>query len=1210
MPPVAAAASAAWAAFQATAVGSFLTTTFVGRLLTTVAASALARALQPKPRAPGIRTEVTQTGGVNPLSFVLGTYATGGVAACPPMSHGKSGKTPNAYLTQVIILSAVKGPTLKSVILDGEEVTLGSTPHPDYGLPVEGKFQDYAWIKFYDGSQTTADPMLLAKYGSYPERPWSSDMTLEGLSYAIVTTRYKRKLFSSIPSVRFVLGGIPLYDPRKDDTVGGTGPHRWSDPATWEPSENPIVQIYNVARGISLPGGSVWGGGIDGADFDLPALMAAANACDAMAPDGQGGTEPSYRAGFEVQVADEPKAVIEELKKACAGALIDTGVTWAARAGGPGLPVYAVADDDILISDPETADPFPGLEEVFNGVQITYPDPDQLWEQKAAPPRLDATYEAEDLGRRKMAQVSMPAVPFGAQVQRLSYSLLREERRFGRLTFALGPEAAHLDPGDVVSVTHEELGFDATPFEIAEVREDLRTGRRTLSLHQRDPGDWSVPPAEVLPLPPSSTSVVDVPPQLASGWSATGISLLDGLGRTRRAGARLNWDGSEQDDVEAVVWRIRLASSGQVVISGRAVDVARGEVEVWEGLLPGEAYEAEMTFDVAGDRPAPSSGWLSFTAPDTRLSGPDIADDAVALSQLAQDARDSINQALADASTAQQLAVDTETTAIELASEAGGGVIQNAFDTGLWSTPGSPPRVTYVANKRHPVGQTAIVDIASTDAPQIILDTNSTSIWVGLTGAEAYRLEVDLDLVSGSMEKDVWRLEWYNDAAQVWATNIFPSVEILSEITRTGRHRFSFILKRPDAYTGNWTRHRLLYIANWGPSPGTAQAKNLEIHSVQLYPLTVSEAAVEEQKVALADIEGNLAAGYMMRAKAGTAGAELELVAADSVEGGPVSSARISADEIILDGSITAQKITVGTLVKDLFANGVLTVTLEPIDVEVFYDGNPPPASFQFKHPGLVEIYCIGGGGGGGNASGERAHLAGAGGGGGGLVRKFLPDVNTTDTYTLTLGAGGAGGAPISAINNGWDSRNGSPGGTTSFVGPGLNLVAGGGGGGQGYASGSTDGTALGGAGGTASGGDYNYPGGRGGNATQTGDGQSTTCGGSINFNLTEGTPDAADAATNENLTTSDFDGEPIPIKIREMKVAPFPLMYFGGVNFTGGQGAVGQPANGTNGSYGGGGGGATSYDSTDGRETLSSGGDGGSGIIAIFYHGLDDLVQ
>ena len=55
------------------------------------------------------------------------------------------------------------------VAIDGVWYTLGGTAHPDYGLPLQGMLDGYAWIKWRDGTQTTADATLLAKYGEGAE---------------------------------------------------------------------------------------------------------------------------------------------------------------------------------------------------------------------------------------------------------------------------------------------------------------------------------------------------------------------------------------------------------------------------------------------------------------------------------------------------------------------------------------------------------------------------------------------------------------------------------------------------------------------------------------------------------------------------------------------------------------------------------------------------------------------------------------------------------------------------------------------------------------------------------------------------------------------------------------------------------------------------------------------------------------------------------
>jgi hypothetical protein len=244
------------------AVVGKLTGSVIGRLLVTVALSALSAALAPRPKTPGLRTTTTLQGGVTPEATILGRSATGGTFVCPPMSHGMAGKTPNAYLTYVIELSGIPGTTLEGLILNGERVEiLTNAPHPDYGRRIGGKYLNRAWIKYYDGTQTAADPMLLAKYGPPYVRPWTSAMVGHGIAYAILTFQYDREVFQSWPEARFELGGIPLYDPRRDSTVGGLGSQRWNDPSTWTPTDNAAVIVYNILRGITWPNGQVWGGG-------------------------------------------------------------------------------------------------------------------------------------------------------------------------------------------------------------------------------------------------------------------------------------------------------------------------------------------------------------------------------------------------------------------------------------------------------------------------------------------------------------------------------------------------------------------------------------------------------------------------------------------------------------------------------------------------------------------------------------------------------------------------------------------------------------------------------------------------------------------------------------------------------------------------------------------------------------------------------------
>lgn len=616
--------SALGAAFGATALGTFLTT-FTGRLLLAVGLSALQRALTAKsrPRSPGITTEDTATGGTNPCGFVLGLTASAGDGVCPPMSHGNDGGTPNAYLTYVIALGDIAGQTLERVAIDGEYVDLGSTPHAEYGLPVTGRYDDFAWVKYYDGTQTTADPMLLSKYGSYPERPWTAEMIGTGIPYVICTFRYNRERFSGFPRVLFQCGGIKLYDPRLDTTAGGAGAQRWGNVSTWAATTNPAVMAYNIARGITLPGIGTWGGDIDAAALPLPNWFAAMNECDVTIGSP---AVAQYRAGIEVRVDDEPASIIEELLKVCLGAITEAGGVFKVRVGGPGLPVYFMTDDDVIVSKPQDYQPFPGADERQNGIDAKYPDPALVWATKAAPSRYNTTWEADD-GERRVVSLDLPACPYPDQVQRVMVGYIADERRFRRHGLTMPPDAAILEPLDVVSWTSARNGYEAKLFEIAEVADDPRTVLQRLALREVDSSDYDWSPDDLIAVSqPSPLSVAPATHVLVT-WGLAALSILDATGQARRPALQFTWDGSDQDGARGIEYEVRLAASGDPVASGVLANVQAGEFVISTGLLPDTSYEGRLR--IVGDWPTDWTGWDSATTPDLRVTTVDLADGAV-----------------------------------------------------------------------------------------------------------------------------------------------------------------------------------------------------------------------------------------------------------------------------------------------------------------------------------------------------------------------------------------------------------------------------------------------------------------------------------------------------------------------------------------------------------------------------------------------------
>ncbi|MCI5097533.1 MAG: hypothetical protein MRY77_14555, partial [Rhodobacteraceae bacterium] len=604
---------AAGAAFASTALGGLAV-----NLLTTVSLSALQIALnKPRPSGGGITVSATLRGEQNPETIILGRTATAGQAICPPMSHGPA----NYYLTHVVELCSAPGATLDRLILGDEYVEIGETEHPDYGRPVLGDYEHFVWIKYYDGSQTAADPMLLDKYGDDPDRPWTSDMVGEGLCYAILTFKHHSSILPQVPTYRFEMTGIPVYDIRKDSSAGGLGSQRWHDPATWEQSLNPIVNLWNIWRGIRLPGGEIWGGDVSATALPSGNWISQMNKCDQLVALSEGDPEPRYRFGIEAALTEEPNAIAEELLKSASADIADMGGYWRVLVAEPDLPVYTFNDDDILVSSEQEYDPFPTIGETYNGVTASYPDPESLYEAKDAPGRYNADWEARDAFGRRTADLNLPAVPFGNQVQRLMQGWIDDERRFRRHVFSLPPDSAAVELLDTVGYTSARNGYDDKDFTVREITENLLTGIRKVSLREQDPADYLWSTDLELPDPPApiGTSRVAV---LVPGFDVQAVSIIGDDGAPRRPALRILWDPEVMAD--GVRWQIRLKDQPSEIVTGASLDIEAGNATVSDTILAATTYQVQCR--LVSRQLSDWTAWIDVTTPDIRLRARDLDD--------------------------------------------------------------------------------------------------------------------------------------------------------------------------------------------------------------------------------------------------------------------------------------------------------------------------------------------------------------------------------------------------------------------------------------------------------------------------------------------------------------------------------------------------------------------------------------------------------
>lgn len=614
------------------AVGTFLLQSAVG-----VGINLLAQAISGKPKGGASSFGINgtlQAGGDIPRSFILGKTATAGSLVWVN-TWGQDGETPNAYLTQVIALADLPRHVLDEVWVNGEQVTFGSTPGP-YGYPVNQyrkNGQDHLWVKWHDGTQTTADSFLVST-ASNANRKWESTRVGYGVPYVVVTAKIAQNMFSGIPSFKFVVSGIPLYDPSKDSSVpGGSGSHRWNNPATWggEGDHNPVVQIYNLLRGIDYDGQWFYGlQGTTGARLPTAHWITQINKCRA---------GDTYRAGGEIPVEAPLTSAIEALNTACQGRLPEFGGVYNIHVGEPDAPVASFTDGDILSTEEQSFTPFFGLADTINGIAATYPSPADAWSEKAAPPLYRTDLEALAGNRRLMADVSLDFVPYPEQVQQLMKSALAEAQRARRHTLVLPPQYwPYAVPGAVLSWTSERNGYVDKWFRIdgAVDRANLDV---MIDITEVDPDDYDWNPAtDYTPPVDGALGTLRPPPQPLVGWQVFPATI--GEPGKELPSIRVAYAGN-LDDVRAVRVQARLSGGasaffdGEVPYGDPATNDNPASVILSGTFTPGADHEVRGIFVPFGERATEWSEWLPVTTPNVWIN--DVYD--IDLDRLADDVR-------------------------------------------------------------------------------------------------------------------------------------------------------------------------------------------------------------------------------------------------------------------------------------------------------------------------------------------------------------------------------------------------------------------------------------------------------------------------------------------------------------------------------------------------------------------------------------------
>jgi len=486
------------------AVGSLLTAVLVeGAVLTTfqafivstlinIAAANYARNHQPETPKPADNRRHTGRTNNSPLVILYGTRRTSG-----PLVRWATGIAGNTIISPdtSVELDAEKAIVMAIAIaeheLDGlEEIYYAERlGYSTIGGTVDTTLSGKDFFTMYLGTANQTSDYTLSQINN--DNLWTAEHKGEGVAYLVVYL-HDYGDWDSLPDISIVARGAKIYDPRKDSTNGGSGTHLYTDPTTWEYSNNPAL----VARDYLT---REEGFGEDHAKIDDAVTIQSANACDVQV-DTPGDAFPSgpyikqnmYSCDLSVAMNASRKDNLQEILETMRGRVVYIGGKWKIMAGEFTVPTVTLTEDDVLgdfsVSQSTSA------ASTYNYVTGTYYDKARYYQNANFIPQENSAFEARDNGRRISRELQLTGVTNEYQAQRLATLELNASAHQTIISCTLKPSGNVLDlyAGSLVDVTLDNPAWTDKPFRILtwELNPDLSV---KVTMKDENPEAWDVP---------------------------------------------------------------------------------------------------------------------------------------------------------------------------------------------------------------------------------------------------------------------------------------------------------------------------------------------------------------------------------------------------------------------------------------------------------------------------------------------------------------------------------------------------------------------------------------------------------------------------------------------------------------------------------------------------------------------------------------------
>lgn len=438
-----------------------------------------------------------------PRQLIYGQSLVGGV-----MFYAATTGNNNEYLHTVFGLADHQIQSVEKVYFGDED--LGTVN----GTVASGRYSGKARVQ-HKTTGGTAYTDLVTETAALTNK-WTSSHKLTGISSVYVRMQYDTSIFTSIPTVRALVKGKLLFDPRTSTTA-------WSD--------NPALCIRDYIM-------FDYGMRVTSDEIDSASFIAAANICDETVTAKTGVTQKRYTLNGVVDTSKSPREVLQDMLSTCAGMLIYSSGKYKLIAGAFSSPVQTITVDDLrgdvqLSCANEKSN-------LFNRVIGVFADADKLYSATEYPAIASSTFKTQDGNEELTAQLDLNFTTNIYEAERLAKINLLKSRQGIVVNISCKPTCLNITAGDVVGLTIPQLGFSGKYFRVMEWRlnEDIGVD---LVLKEEDSTAYDWATSDAIDGAPN-TSLTLIQPQAApTGLTATNqnLSLPDG---TILPGVRITWN--------------------------------------------------------------------------------------------------------------------------------------------------------------------------------------------------------------------------------------------------------------------------------------------------------------------------------------------------------------------------------------------------------------------------------------------------------------------------------------------------------------------------------------------------------------------------------------------------------------------------------------------------------------------------------------------